>query len=101
MRILTITIDMDVEKVGTIEDLILAQAQLRTMDIGFQELQLETPEWITAKLSEVGHEINMRIKGELLRRLRQAKARRSALRTADEKRGDLDREIAELEARVV
>lgn len=100
MRVLTITVDVEVEKIGTIEELILLQAQLRTIDNGFQEFQLDTPEWVTDKIMEVSHEINTRIKGELMRRLRQAKARRSALRTADEKRGDLDREISELEAKI-
>jgi len=100
MRVLTITIDVDVEKIGSIEELILIQSQLRTIDNGFQELKTDTPEWVTDKISEVDHEINTRMRGELMRRLRQAKARRSALRTADEKRGDLDREITELEAKI-
>lgn len=63
-------------------------------------MHLETPEWIVEKLADVNTEIRMRVKSELQRRLRNAKARRAALKTADEKRRDLDQEIAELEKQV-
>jgi hypothetical protein len=51
-------------------------------------------------LTEVNREINGRVKNELARRLKAAKARRSALKTPDEKRQELDSEIADLEGRV-
>ncbi len=91
---------MEVEEVPNVEELILAKAQLKTMDDGYQDLKLETPEWILDKLAETSREINNRVQGELQRRLRNAKARRSALRTADEKRKDLDDEIAALESKL-
>lgn len=99
-KILIVIQNTDIETIGTVEELLLAKAQLRTIDDGYQELKLETPEWVTDKLTEVDHEVTMRVRGELMRRLRAAKARRSALRTADEKRVDLDAEIRELEGKI-
>ena len=99
-RLLIVLQTTDIEEMGSVEELILAQNQLKIIDAGFQELKLEPPDWVLEKLSETGHEINMRVKGELMKRLKSAKARRSALRTADEKRKDLDAEIAELESKL-
>lgn len=88
------------EEISTVEELILAQNQLKVIDQGYQDLKLDTPEWVMDKMTEVGHEINSRVRNELARRLRTAKARRSALRTADEKRASLDAEISELEQKL-
>ncbi len=100
MRLMIVVENTAVENVQTVEELMLAQQQLKTIDAGYQELGIETPEWVVDKMTEVGHEITMRGKGELARKLRAAKARRSALRTADEKRKDLDGEIEELEQKL-
>jgi hypothetical protein len=96
-QILVVIKGTNVEEVSTVEELILAQNQLKIIDQGYVDLRLPTPEWVLDKMGETGHEINMRVKNELARRLKGAKARRSALRTADEKRKSLDVEIAELE----
>jgi hypothetical protein len=96
-RILIAVQSTDMEDINSVEELLLAQNQLKIIDQGYQELKLNTPEWVLDKLSETGREIDMRVRGELARRLKNAKARRSALRTADEKRKDLDAEILELE----
>lgn len=80
-----------------IEDLILAKGNLTVLDAGFQELGIETPEWVTDKLNLVSAEIINRNRAELQRRLKAAKARRAALATVDEKRNALDAEIAALE----
>ena len=88
MKTLIILQESDTENFS-IEELILAQAELRTIDNGFQELKLETPEWVVDKLTEAGNEINLRIRGELARRLKAAKARRSALRSRSELRNDI------------
>lgn len=86
----------DIEILG-VEELFVAQAQLHTIDAGYQELKLDTPEWVTDKMGDIDREITNRMKGELLRRLKAAKARRAALKTPEEKRGELDSEIAQLE----
>ncbi len=100
MRIMIIESTTSVEEVGTVEALMLARYQLQVIDKGYQELGLETPEWVSDKMLDVEREITFRVKSELQRRLKTSKARRSALATADEKRATLDTEIAELEKRL-
>ncbi len=100
MRIMIIESTTSVEEVGTVEALMLARYQLQVIDKGYQELGLETPEWVSDKMLDVEREITFRVKSELQRRLKTSKARRSALATADEKRSSLDTEIAELEKRL-
>ena len=84
-----------------IEDLMVIKNQLSVIDSEYQNLSLDTPEWVTDKLSEAAREINNRVKTELLIKLKQAKSRRGALKTADEKRNDLDAEIKALESKLV
>lgn len=84
----------------TIEDLILAEEALKTLDAGFQNLGVSTPEWVTDKLGLVSSEMVQRNRAELQKRLKAAKARRAALATADEKRAKLDAEITALEQQV-
>lgn len=99
-RILIVLERTDVEEISTVEELFLAQNQLRVIDQGYQDLSLTTPDWVIDKLTQTTHEIDTRMRGELQRRLRAAEARRSALKTADEKRKDADAEIAELRAKL-
>ena len=96
----TFILKQKIDEVDTVEELLLGRAQLKTIDDGYQDLKLDSPEWVVEKLSAVDAEINLRVKGELMRRLKMARARRSALRTADEKRKALDDEIKELESKV-
>jgi precorrin-4 methylase len=70
------------------------------IDAGFQDLKLDTPEWVVDRLSEIDQEINIRTRNELLKRLRAAKARRSALLSKDERRQNLEAEIADLEGKL-
>ena len=99
-RILIVLADTDVDDIGTVEELILAKSELATIDNGYQDLSLDTPEWVTDKLMEVNAQINARVAGELKRRLRAATARREALQTNAEKRKTLDAEIADLQKRL-
>lgn len=83
-----------------VEDLLMVSNDLKAIDQGYQDLGLETPEWVTDKLGEVAREVTIRIRSDLQRQLRAAKARREALATRDEKREKLDAQIAALEKQV-
>lgn len=83
-----------------IHDLFIAQNQLGVIVNGYADRKLDPPDWVSDKLADVTREIDFRLRAELQRRLKNAQSRRSALRTADEKRKDLDVEIAELEGRL-
>lgn len=82
---------------SSVEDMMLAKSQLATVDAGYQELGLPTPEWVIDKLSAVTSGITAKVRAELTRRLRAAKARREGLRTSEEKRKGLESEIEMLE----
>ena len=97
MKILIIDVESNVEEIGTVHELFLARNQLWVIDQGYQDLGLPTPEWIADRQLDVDREITLRVKSDLQRRLKAAKARRSALGTAEEKRNILDDEIKELE----
>jgi hypothetical protein len=84
----------------TVDDLILARANLTSLSQGYQEIGVDTPEWVSDKLILVTEEITKRNRTELQRQLKQAKTRRSALATADEKRQALDAMISELEKKL-
>jgi hypothetical protein len=99
-KVTVIVEDTFIEEVGTVEELFLFQDQLHVIQAGWQGIGLDAPEWIQDKLVQVETEIKLRVKAELQRKLRNAKNRREALRTADEKRNILDAEIAALENRL-
>jgi len=83
-----------------LNDLFLERERLKVIDVGYTELDLDTPEEVLCLLSEINQEIKSRIRGELERKLRVAKMRREALKTQSEKRNDADREIEELEKKL-
>lgn len=83
-----------------VEDLVLARAQLTALDVGYQDLGIETPEWVTDKLAQVNREVVNRNRDELERRLKAAEARRAGLATAEEKRQSLDAEIKGLKEKL-
>jgi hypothetical protein len=99
-RILIVVQGMDVEEVTSVEELILARNQLSVIDQGYQDLKCETPDWVIDKLTETNREIDNRVRSELMRRLKAAEARQSALRTQTEKRKDAEAEIADLKKRL-
>lgn len=100
MAKMTITLENGNVETFALEDLFIAKNQLQVIDAGYQELKLAAPEWVTDRLGEISHEITSRVRAELQRKLKAAKARRSGLMTADEKRKMLDDEINELEAKL-
>ena len=79
-----------------VEDLMIVKRQLMVIDEEYKCLIVDTPDWVTDKLDEVTKEITGRMQAELKRKLKAATVRRAALKTADEKRKDLDTEIEAL-----
>lgn len=100
MRIMIVESTTPVEDVGTVEMLLLAKSQLKIIDEGYQELGLETPEWISEKQLEVAREITSRVRAELTRQLKGYKARRAAEAPKEERLSFLDTKITELEKKL-
>ena len=86
----------DLEAIDTVEELMLAQNQLRVMDNGYQERDLDTPDWIIDQLANITREITIRMRGELERKLKIAEARALGLRTRKEVKADTEDEIKKL-----
>jgi len=96
---LRIVIDIDTEA-ADINDLYLARGVLRMIDQGYQEEQIESPEYIVDKLNLISTEIRSRNKAELQKRLKLAKNRMETLQTRDERKSKLEAEIAKLEEKL-
>lgn len=94
-----IAIELNTEG-ADLTDLILTRAVLRQIDQGFQEEEIETPEIITDKLSEISAEITNRNRADLMKRLRLAKQRRESFSSREEKAKKLDEDIAKLEGKL-
>lgn len=80
-----------------LEGLIELRAGARSIHEEYAEHALVAPEWLTKAESILDDEVKVRARDEKLRRLSEAKSRRAALATAEEKRVGLDAEIAMLE----
>lgn len=85
---------------AAVDELILVQSLLKTLDEGYQANRADTPEWVTNQLSGVNAKIKDNFRAILEAKLRQAKSRRDALATPDEKRSKVDDEIKALEAKL-
>jgi hypothetical protein len=96
-KILIVTEHTVVDNMDDVADLILAKNQLAIIDAGYQDLGIETPDWILDQLVAIDSQITAQVRGQLQARLRAAKARRSNLATMSEKRASADAEIKELE----
>ena len=81
-----------------LEEAVFLTALVALMRAEYEKLKEPTPEWLDARGKALAREINSRRRDQLELRLRQAKSARSRLMTADERRAQTDREIAELEA---
>lgn len=83
-----------------LEDLVALSAQTRMVQAEFEALKIDAPEFLDLKGKEIRREILSRQADRLQKMLREKKSRREALMPAEEKRQTLDKEIAELEARL-
>lgn len=92
MNILTDEVNMD--------DLVLAQSNLKTLDAGYDSSGIETPEWVIDKLTAVSSEINSRNRAELQRQLRTLRAQQMADMTMSERRKTREDKIKELEGKL-
>ena len=74
------------------------RAELKLLDVSFQELSLDVPYWIGDKCREIEHHVELLVFSERQATLKKLQARRAALQTREEKSKSLDSEIEALEA---
>ena len=82
------------------EQLVELSAEARKMASEYEALKVEVPEWLGIQTKSLRREIASRDADRKERALRDLKARRSTLKTVDEKRTELDKQIADLESQV-
>lgn len=81
----------------SLEELLELRAMSRLYYDEYKTQKLNPPDWLNNAVVALDGQIHLLVQDELERRLTDAKARRLSLRTPEEKRADLDREIGELE----
>lgn len=91
LKNLDVTGGMDTEK------LVGVRAGLKLFAQNYEDLTLTAPEWVSDKIELVETEIKNRVKTERETALRKLRARKASLMSRDEKRAEIDKQIAELE----
>ena len=80
-----------------LDDLIGVRSDLKCLAANYDDLKLTIPDWISVKLDELEMEVKNQVRAERMAELHKLKSRRAALMTADEKRSNLDTQIAQME----
>lgn len=81
-----------------IDEVIAYLAFAEGLKATYEKNSVDVPEWLDDRIRALKRDIHLKNADSLERKLREAKARRTQLLTADEKRKLLDAEIEELEA---
>jgi hypothetical protein len=77
-----------------LDELIDLRTRLRSIDQGYSEEKADTPEYIVDALSQTNSRIKNQTKAEIERKRKIAVAKRANLATRDERKSQLDAEIA-------
>lgn len=69
----------------------------RLLSDGYKRHEVPEPEWLVAATTELNTEIKRRQADAVAARVKQLKARKTALRSRDEERAEIEKELAALE----
>ncbi len=83
--------------VDDLHDLVLAVIQMRNLHEGYNELDIDEPQWLVEKLRDAESELKHRRLDAKERKLIELRMKREGLKSRDEKRGDTEEEIRKLE----
>lgn len=81
-----------------LEQLMAVRTDLKGLAANYIDLQLDVPDWISDKGTDVDNEIKAVVRAQRLASIKKKKALRSSLMSAAEQRDKLDKEIAAEEA---
>jgi hypothetical protein len=87
----------EAERCGA-EELVALSAFGRSLAEEYTRLKLDAPDWLNDRIAEVGRELQARLADMKAKRVKELKAKLSTLRTAEERRKDIEAELARLEA---
>lgn len=93
--------NFNVDKVVDIDELVAGMAFGKALRAEFEALQLEEPEYIDTQLKALRREIISRNADSIEARKRQLKAQIDAHKSREEKRKELEAELAKLESPTV
>ena len=82
---------------ASLDEMVELSAQARAVEAEFGVQGVDLPGWFDATVSSLRREIKSKLQDAKAAKLRELKARRASLATVDEKRTQLDKEIADLE----
>lgn len=80
-----------------LDELGLLAANLASVDLGYQEVGIDKPEWFDELRGEVKVTLELRIRADKQRQLKNLKARVEALKSTKDKRLEVEKQIAVLE----
>ncbi len=89
--------NLDFERLD-VDEMVAMSAFARQIATEYDTLLLNRPEWLDVKTVELKREIQTRLADLRDKRMREIRAKIATLKTAEEKRADLAKELAELEA---
>lgn len=79
------------------DDLVELSAAARSIHAEYEQLGVEVPDWVDAQIKAVRREVKDRQRDSIESRLKNARSRLDALKTPEEKREALRKEVAQLE----
>jgi len=81
---------------GELDELVELASYGRVLRAEYEALQLEVPTWVNDQLEAIRREVRVRNEDKRLARIREIKSRIDALKSADEKRTELQKELEQL-----
>jgi len=89
--------EIEVLQINDFDDLVMTVIQLRNIASGYEELELDQPQWFFEKLRDAEAELKHRTRAQKERKLAELKMRQEHLKTRHEQREDVDDELRKLE----
>lgn len=89
--------NLNMDRVIDLEEAVALSAEARQLEGEFSVLGIPAPDWLEKSAAVVREEIARRTRASKLARLKEVEAGIEATKTAAERRGDLQRELAGLQ----
>ncbi len=87
---------LDVERTD-LDEMVALSTFGRAMNAEYDRLAIPIPEWLEDRLTELDRETRLRRTDALEKKLKELKARKETLKTAEQKRTDVDSEMLKIE----
>ncbi len=81
-----------------VEDAIVLSSFARSVSAEYDALKVDKPSWLVDQAARIHQFVSDLLRDERRRKISELKSRRETLKTANERREELDKQIADLEA---